>query len=77
MTFAERHARINEDPLVELMRRRQLWASCPGPDGAPLAPAAYIIPEITVLEAITELIERRLEAKVPGAMALYEKFYDL
>ena len=64
MTFAERHAQIDMDPLEELRRRTALWASCPGSDGAALEPAAQIVPHATLDEAIEELTWLRRERMI-------------
>ena len=70
--FAERHAQVDADPVKELMRRRQMWATA-GED----APDAYIVPLATIDGAIQELLLHRLKAKEPGAYALYESYFDL
>lgn len=75
--FADLHAEIEADAVRELMRRRQMWASCPSDDGHALKPDAQIVPLATINAAITELIEWRRKAGVPGANDLYEAFYDL
>jgi hypothetical protein len=72
MTFAERHAQIDPDPVRELMRRRQMWAMAPEE-----APDAQIVPLTTIDAAIQELLAYRLKAKEPGAYALYESYFDL
>jgi hypothetical protein len=55
MKFAERHAQIDNDHLVELKRRCQLWATCPGDDGGALEPEAQIVPLVTLRLAVEEL----------------------
>ena len=55
MKFAERHAQIADDHLVELKRRCQLWATCPGDDGGALEPEAQIVPLLTLRRAVEEL----------------------
>ncbi len=55
MTFTERHAQVADDPLVELKRRVQWWASCPGSDGGALKPEAQIVPLATLHSVIAEL----------------------
>ena len=71
MTFEERHAEVDADPVVELMRRRQSWA------WAPDAKDGHIVPLATIDAAIAELLRYRIEAKLAGAKELAEKFYDL
>jgi hypothetical protein len=55
MKVAERHAQIDNDHLVELKRRCQLWATCPGDDGGALEPEAQIVPLVTLRLAVEEL----------------------
>lgn len=55
MKFAELHAQIAEDHLVELKRRCQMWATCPGDDGHALEPEAQIVPLLTLRLAVEEL----------------------
>lgn len=57
--FHASHEQIDADPLKELIRRRQLWASCPDSDGGALKPEAQIVPLATVHAAIGELQDRR------------------
>lgn len=56
-TFVERHEQIDPDPVVELERRLQLWASAPDSDGQPLR--AQIVPVSTIHSALAELREWR------------------
>lgn len=58
-TFHERHEMIDPDPMYELARRQQLWASAPDGNGESLSPAACIVPLETVAAAIDELAEHR------------------
>ena len=44
MSFEERHAQVDDDPLVELERRLQMWASAPSSRGEALKPDAVIVP---------------------------------
>lgn len=57
MTFEERHAQVDEDPLVELKRRLQPWASAPDSWGQPLN--AAIVPTQTIADAIALLEQHR------------------
>lgn len=77
MNFEECHAQVDADPVRELMRRRQYWASAPGSRGDALKPSAAIVPLATINDAIVELLERRKHAGVPGTDALIEQFADL
>lgn len=52
-TFEARHAQVDPDPLKELKRRRQMWASAPDSRGVPLK--AAIVPNATIDAAIEEL----------------------
>ena len=63
MKFAERHARVDDDTLVELKRRCQIWASCPGADGGALDPEAQIVPLVTLKLAVDEIEGWRKMAK--------------
>ncbi len=63
MTFAERHAQVDDDTLVELKRRCQLWASCPSVDGGALEPDAQIVPLVTLKLAVDEIESWRQMAK--------------
>jgi hypothetical protein len=62
MTFEELHAQIDPDPLKELIRRRQSWASAPDSRGWPLN--AAIVPDETVDAAIHEISRLRRRASV-------------
>lgn len=53
--FQDRHAAVLPDALLELERRLQLWASCPGHDGQPLDPRSAIVPLSTIEAAILEI----------------------
>lgn len=57
MTFEEKHAEVDEDPLVELKRRMQSWASAPPSRGKSLH--AAIVPYQTIEDAITLLEHHR------------------
>jgi hypothetical protein len=57
MTFEEKHAERDEDPLNELRRRLQPWASAPDSRGESLD--ACIVPRQTVQDAITLLEMQR------------------
>lgn len=57
-SFEERHAQVDDDPLVELRRRLQPWASAPDSRGKPLD--AAIVPRQTIVHAI-ELLEQWYE----------------
>ena len=70
MTFEERHAQVDGDPLVELRRRLQLWAAAPDSRGHPIM--ACIVPLSTVLQAVTEI--ERLRARV---VELEDREYDV
>jgi hypothetical protein len=76
MTFAENHATVDPDPVKELMRRRQLWATAPGEGDGSLRPDASIVPVATINAAIEELLTWRLAANQDGARDLAEQFYD-
>jgi hypothetical protein len=58
-TFETRHAQVDPDPLRELIRRQQSWASAPDSRGHALN--ARIVPDETVAAAIKEiaLLRRR------------------
>lgn len=75
MTFEERHAQVDRDPVKELMRRQEMWAMAPDSRGQGLD--AQIVPAATLKAAIAELIDWRMKANVPGTLYLYERFYDL
>lgn len=53
--FADKHAIVHQDHLVEMKRRRTLWATCPNSNGHSLDPDAQIVPLQTLLAAITEI----------------------
>ena len=57
MTFEEKHAQVDDDPLVKLKRRLQPWASAPPSRGASLD--AAIVPRSTIEGAILMLEEQR------------------
>ena len=76
MTFAERHAQVSLDPVEELLRRRQAWASAPGENCHALTPDAAIVPLHTIERALAELISNRVEQGVAGARAQLERFTD-
>lgn len=63
MNFRTRHMQIDPDPLKELLRRRQIWASCPGDDGGALKPYAQIVPLDTVNGAIASITRLRLAVR--------------
>lgn len=63
-TFETRHAQVDPDPVVELERRLQLWASAPDSRGQSLD--AQIVPVQTIMSALAELKEWR---KVGAAIA--------
>jgi hypothetical protein len=65
--FQSRHEKVDEDALVELKRRRQWWASCPGADGGALKPDAQIVPFDTLQAAILEIEYHR--SRLPPAAA--------
>lgn len=54
-TFEERHSAVDPDPLIELERRLQPWASAPSSRGEPLTPEAVIVPRSTVEGAVVLL----------------------
>lgn len=56
--FHALHAQINPDPVFELNRRQQMWASVPDADGSALDPSAAIVPDETIVAALA-LIERQ------------------
>lgn len=62
MNFEERHAQVDEDPLVELRRRLQPWASAPDSRGQSLN--AQIVPIVTIVRAIQglELLQHMADA---------------
>lgn len=57
MSFEERHAQVDSDPLIELRRRLELWASAPDSRGQPLM--ACIVPLSTVRKAVAEIERAR------------------
>jgi hypothetical protein len=57
MTFEERHAQIDSDPLAELVRRQEMWAMAPDSRGNSLD--AAIVPMGTIRAAARELIAHR------------------
>ena len=74
MTFTERHAQVDPDPVVEIERRLQMWASAPPEPGKDnLVPKASIVPDDTLRSALAELKEWRkvgeaiLQAKARGS----------
>lgn len=52
-TFEQRHAETLENPLAEMRRRLQLWASAPDSRGQPLD--AVIVPRKTVEDALNSI----------------------
>lgn len=60
MTFEQRHADVRADPLEEMKRRLQPWATAPSSRGNALEPEACIVPKATVAEAIV-LLEQLYE----------------
>lgn len=67
-TFADRHAQVDPDPVVEIERRLRFWASAPGEDGAALKPDASIVPDETLIAALAELKEwRKIGAAISKA----------
>lgn len=56
-TFETRHAQIDDDPLVELKRRLQPWASAPPSRGVSLD--AAIVPTATIRDAVALLEQHR------------------
>lgn len=60
--FLALHAQINADPVIELNRRLQMWASVPDTDGGALSPSAAIVPDETITAVLTEI--SRLTARV-------------
>jgi autonomous glycyl radical cofactor GrcA len=58
MTFEERHAQVDPDPLIELRRRLLPWASAPDSRGEALN--ACIVPRQTVEDAV-KLLEQWYE----------------
>lgn len=69
--FLERHFQIDPDPLKELVRRSQLWASSPPSNGVGLH--AAIVPDVTVQAAIREITRLRSQrVAVPEAVAFCE-----
>ena len=71
MTFEERHAQVDGDPLVELRRRLQSWASAPPSRGQPLnaaiVPIQTIRDAIALLESHREIIKTFERAKTKGS----------
>ena len=57
MTFEERHAQVDPDPLKELIRRQEMWATAPDSRGHSLD--AAIVPMATIRAAAKELIAHR------------------
>lgn len=74
MAFAELHAQIDPDPAKELIRRLSMWASVPDENGNGLHPSSAIVPDVTVRDAVEELLTRRINDGVPGARAMLEVF---
>ena len=71
MSFAERHAQIDPDPVVEIERRLALWASVPDANGFALKPFAKIIPDETLRSALAELKAwRETAAKIKNSIEL-------
>ena len=62
MSFEEKHAQVDADPLVELRRRLQMWASAPPSRGVSLN--AAIVPISTIEEAIALLEQHREMVRV-------------
>jgi hypothetical protein len=71
-TFEERHAQIDTDPLKELIRRRQSWASAPDSRGRALD--AQIIPRSTLDAAIRELSLSRSTHPVRSLWARFRAY---
>lgn len=73
MSFEERHAQVDDDPLVELERRLQMWATAPSSRGEALKPDAVIVPRSTVISAVAclrqlkQIIETFERAKTRGS----------
>lgn len=74
-SFAENHAKVNLDPVEELLRRRQLWATAPDENGNALTPDAAIVPIHTINRALAELIANRVEQGVKGAREQLARFH--
>ena len=72
-TFETRHAQVDRDPLKELIRRQQAWASVPDSRGMPLR--ATIVPDETVDAAIKELIWLRRKASVIDRIATWLRLF--
>jgi hypothetical protein len=72
MSFEQRHSDVKEDPLEELRRRLEPWASAPSSRGSALVPEACIVPAKTVadavilLEQLYEIIRVTKAAKTAG-----------
>lgn len=73
MKFEDRHAQVDDDPLIELERRLQPWATCPSSRGEALSPPAQIVPRSTVEGAIVllkqwrEVVDRMTRGKTRGS----------
>lgn len=69
-TFEERHAATLEDPLAELKRRLQPWASAPDSRGQPLnsviVPRSTVEDTVLLLEQFYEIIETFKKAPTKG-----------
>lgn len=64
--FHDLHAQIDPDPIQELHRRLQMWASVPDADGGALTPSAAIVPDVTIqatIDLVSSLIRERDEAR--------------
>lgn len=59
--FKTLHAQISPDPVVELNRRLQMWASVPDADGGALSPSAAIVPDETITAALAEIASLRAQ----------------
>jgi len=71
MTFEERHAQVDEDPLIELRRRLQQWASAPDSRGqslnAQIVPIETIVRAIQGLELLQQMTDTFMKAKTKGS----------
>lgn len=61
-TFEELNAQVDPDPLVELRRRRQIWASAPDSRGN--ATDSQYVPTSTIYAAIDEIETARRMYKI-------------
>lgn len=78
--FETRHAQVDPDPIVELRRRLQFWASAPDSRGMSLN--ACIVPDETMLSALAKFDalsteNRRLREALENAIPALQRVHAM